>query len=64
MSCDTSTPIAAIPRGISGGGPTSVTWAPISVSAWMFERATRECATSPTMATCRPSMRPSSLRIV
>ncbi len=44
MSCDTSTPIAAIPRGISGGGPTSVTCAPISVSAWMFERATRECS--------------------
>ena len=24
----------------------------------MFERATRECSTSPTIATCRPSIRP------
>ena len=56
MSVETSQPIASIPRGISGGGPTSVTRAPISASAWMFERATREWRTSPTIATCRPSI--------
>ena len=28
---------------------------------WMFERATRECSTSPTIATCRPSSWPSRL---
>ena len=56
MSYETSQPIASIPRGISGGGPTSVTFAPISANAWMFERATREWRTSPTIATCRPSM--------
>src|SRR2546428_85605 len=64
MSVDTRQPIASIPRGISGGGPTSVTCAPINTSAWMFERATRECRTSPTIATCSPSIRPSSSSIV
>src|SRR5712692_3921760 len=64
MSVDTRQPIASIPRGISGGGPTSVTRAPIRTSAWMFERATRECRTSPTIATCSPSILPSSSSIV
>src|SRR6266511_1236527 len=64
MSIVVSQPIASIPRGISDGGPTSVTRAPISASAWMFERATRECRTSPTIATCRPSMRPNACWIV
>ena len=35
-----------------------MTCAPISASAWMFERATRECSTSPTIATCSPSTGP------
>ena len=64
MSVETSQPIASIPRGISGGGPTSVTRAPISVSAWMFERATREWSTSPTIATCSPSTGPTCSSIV
>ncbi len=57
MSYETSQPIASIPRGMSGGGPTSVTFAPMSRNAWMFERATRECRTSPTIAMWRPSSR-------
>ena len=64
MSVETSQPIASIPRGISAGGPTSVTCAPISVSAWMFERATREWSTSPTIATCSPSTGPTCSSIV
>ncbi len=31
MSYETSHPIASIPRGMSGGGPTTVTFAPISL---------------------------------
>ena len=54
MSCETRTPVASMPRGISVGGPTSSTSAPIIAKPWMFERATRECSTSPTIATCRP----------
>src|ERR687888_208840 len=64
MSVAVSQPSASIPRGRSAGGPTSVTRAPISTSACTFERATREWRTSPTIATCRPSMRPSSSWIV
>ena len=64
MSAVVSQPIASIPRGISVGGPTSVTRAPHITSAWMSERATREWSTSPTIATCRPSIRPSSCCIV
>jgi hypothetical protein len=51
-------------RGISVGGPTSVTRAPISSRPWMFERATREWATSPTIATCSDSSVPRAVRIV
>jgi aspartate carbamoyltransferase catalytic subunit len=40
------------------------TRAPTSSSAWISERATRECSTSPTMATCTPSSRPSAAWIV
>src|SRR5438105_1554357 len=58
MSVVVSQPSASIPRGRSAGGPTSVTRAPIRTSAWTFERATRECRTSPTMAPCGPSIRP------
>src|SRR5919206_391088 len=64
MSVDVSQPRASIPRGRSAGGPTSVTRAPISTSAWTFERATREWRTSPTIATCSPSMRWNSSWIV
>ena len=38
--------------------------APQRTSACTFERATRECRTSPTIATWRPSSRPSSSRSV
>ncbi len=64
MSVEIEQPIASMPRGMSVGGPTSVTEAPHRTSAWMFDRATREWSTSPTMATCSPSMRPSSCWIV
>ena len=45
----TSQPSASTPRGISVGGPQTVTCAPIFWKARMFERATRECRTSPTI---------------
>ena len=64
MSVVASQPISSIPRGRSGGGPTSVTRAPSRISAWMFERATREWRTSPTIATWSPSMRPNCSWIV
>ena len=64
MSCETETPVASMPRGISDGGPISVTCAPQASSSAMLERATRECSTSPTIATCTPSTRPSAARIV
>ena len=51
-------------RGISVGGPQSVTFAPIFWNAWMFERATRLCVTSPTIQMLRPSMSPSRSRSV
>ena len=44
-----SQPSASISRGISVGGPQTVTLAPIRVKARMSERATRECRTSPTI---------------
>ena len=50
----TRTPICAMSAGTSVLGPTTRTSAqPSVVSAWMSERATRECSTSPTMATVR-----------
>ena len=64
IECDTSAPRAAASRGISVGGPTSVTCAPIVRRPRMLDRATRECSTSPTMATWRPSSAPSAARIV
>ena len=60
----TSTPSASTPRGISVGGPASVTCAPIVWKARMFERATRECRTSPTIQICAPSSEPSRRRSV
>ena len=50
----TRTPICAMSPGTSVRGPTTRTSAaPRVVRAWMSERATRECSTSPTMATVR-----------
>ena len=45
----------------SDRGPHTPTSAPIFVSPQMFDRATRECSTSPTMQTLRPS---SSLEVI
>ena len=60
----TSQPSASIPRGISVGGPASVTFAPIRWKAMMFERATREWATSPTIQIDAPSIPPRRRRSV
>ena len=51
----TSPPISSMPRGISVRGATSRTRAPSLARHRMFERATRECAMSPTIATSSPS---------
>src|SRR5438067_4825850 len=48
-----------MPRGIKVGGPQTVTSQPIFVKARMFERATRECKTSPTIQSLSPSSAPS-----
>ena len=60
----TLTPRSWQAAGISVGGPATVTVMPIVFIPWMFERATRLCATSPTMATWRPSRWPFFSRIV
>ena len=57
-------PPTLLPRGISVGGPQTVTPAPILRKARMFERATRECDTSPTIQMLRPSSEPSFWRSV
>ena len=50
----TRTPMGPKSPGTSVRGPTTRTSAaPSVVSAWMSDRATRECSTSPTMATTR-----------
>ena len=54
----TSQPSASMSRGISVGGPHTVTRAPIIRYAWMHERATRECSTSPTIQMLAPSSEP------
>ncbi len=46
--------------GRSVGGPTSVISIPSIFIPTIFERATRECRISPTIATRRPSNRPNS----
>jgi len=53
-----------MPRGMSVGGPHTVTSQPIFVKARMFERATRECMTSPTIQSFAPSSDPSRRRSV
>ena len=51
-------PAPRCPGGIRVGGPQSTTSAPILVSSHRFERATRLCRMSPTIATRRPLSRP------
>ena len=58
------TPIDSIPTGISVGGAQIVTFAFSFVRHQMFDRTTLECATSPTIATRRPSNRFFRWRIV
>ena len=53
-----------MPRGISVGGPASVTLAPIFWKAMMSLRATRLCRTSPTIQMFRPSSAPRRSRSV
>ena len=64
MSWNTSTPKRSIPDGSSVRGATTRTRAPIVVSRWMLERATRLCSTSPQIATVMSSSRPRRRRIV
>ena len=55
MSWNTRTPSASTPAGSSVCGPmTRTSGAPSVVRPWISERATRECSTSPTIATVRP----------
>ena len=56
--------VSAAPRGMSVGGPQSVTSAPISLNASAHERATRLCRTSPTIQILLPSRSPSRPRSV
>ena len=52
MSWKTRTPISLRSPGSSVFGPTArISGTPSVVSAWMSERATRECRMSPTIAT-------------
>src|SRR3954468_15150173 len=60
----TSQPSCSMPRGISVGGPQTVTSQPILVKARTFDRATRECRTSPTIQTLVPSSEPTRRRSV
>ena len=54
---DTRTPSRSMPGGTSVGGPLSQTSAPSLVSSSTFDRSTRLCSRSPTIAILRPSMR-------
>ncbi len=59
MSVKISTPKRSASAGSKGRGATSRTRAPIIDSSRRFDRATRECSTSPQIATVRFSNRPS-----
>ena len=59
-----SPPISSMPRGRSVHGATTRTRAPSFERHRMFERATRECEMSPTIATSSPSRLPLWRRIV
>ena len=64
MLYETSHPSRSTSRGISVGGPHTVTSQPIRVKARMFERATRLCSSSPTIQTFLPSSVPTRRRSV
>jgi len=64
MSRVASTPNRSMPEGISVEGATTRTRAPSALSRMMFERATRECRTSPQITTINRSMRPLLRRMV
>ena len=53
-----------MPAGISVAGAQTHTSAPSFVSSSTFDRSTRLCSKSPTMATFRPLRRPFRSRIV
>ena len=53
-----------MPAGTSVGGPQTQTSAPSLVSSRTFDRSTRLCSRSPTIATFSPSMRPLCSRMV
>ena len=53
-----------MPEGISVEGPHAHTSAPIVFSSSAFERSTRLCSRSPTIATFRPASRPLCSRMV
>ena len=53
-----------MPGGTRVGGPHSTTEAPIFESSHRFDRATRLCRMSPTIATRRPLSRPFRWRMV
>ena len=57
-------PRRSMPAGISVDGPTTRMRAPIAARSRIFERATRECAMSPQIATTRPERRPLWRRMV
>ena len=64
MSSVTSTPNSSMPAGIRVGGPIRRTRLSIAPSSRMLERATREWAMSPHMATVRRCRRPLARRMV
>src|SRR5256884_216433 len=64
MRPKTFTPSSSMPRGSSVHGPHTATSAPSFVRPHRFDRATRECSTSPTRQTFRPSIFPCLSRIV
>ncbi len=53
-----------MPGGISVAGPHAQTSAPMVLSSSTFERSTRLCSRSPTIATLRPGKRPLCSRMV
>ena len=64
MSKKDSTPKRSTCAGSRVGGAMTRTRAPMVLSRWMLERATRLCRMSPQMATVRPARRPRRRRMV
>ena len=60
----TSTPGQASNPATQAGGPATRTRAPSVSRQWMFERATREWTTSPTIVSSTPSRLPNASRSV